>query len=128
MSVILSLSSAAVTLATSLLSDLLGLATRPVVLLGQAGIAPETAASFAAGGILTGILGTVSVLLVGIGVVFLFVGDRVRPAVFVAAALYMVDGIAQLPQLVLPYGGAHILLASYPVTSTGATTILQLGA
>ena len=39
-------------LVPAVLSDLLGMAARPVVLLGQAGIAADTAASFASGSIL----------------------------------------------------------------------------
>ena len=107
----LNLASSAAIAGTAIVSDLLGLATRPVVLLGQAGIAPETAAAFATGGIVTGIIGTVSVLLVGVGLGALF-HQAPRPVACAAASLYLIDSIFCMPQLLLPYGDAAVPIAA----------------
>ena len=112
-------------LVPAVLSDLLGMAARPVVLLGQAGIAADTAASFASGSILTGLLGTISANLVGVGLQALC-GSKCTPLEFLVAAPYLADGLAQLPQILLPLGGAAVPLGAYPTCRTGATAALQI--
>ena len=112
-------------LVPAVLSDLLGMAARPVVLLGQAGIAADTAASFASGSILTGLLGTISANLVGVGLQALC-GSKCTPLEFLVAAPYLADGLAQLPQILLPLGGAAVPLGAYPTCRTGATAPLQI--
>lgn len=109
----------------SLVSDLLGLPTRPLVLASAClpGSCPilET---FARGGLLHGVLGTGSVILVAASVGALF-GRNAESLARGAAAIYLLDGLAQLPQLLWPYGPS----LQYPVSHTGACTLmLQLPA
>ncbi|KAL1514481.1 hypothetical protein AB1Y20_003580 [Prymnesium parvum] len=124
----LTLISSTASLLPALLSDFLGLATRPVVLLGQAGFAPHTAAAFAHGGLLTGLLGTVSSVLIGASVAALVRALRPKLALVhgTLAVPYLLDALAQLPRLLSPFEGKQFPLASYPCTRTGAATVVQL--
>ena len=110
-------------------SDMLGMATRPVVLLGQSGFATGTAESFATGGVLTGLMGTFSVILLAVGVGVTCGNTIPRTLTVLAAAPYLIDGLAQLPQLIFPNGSVPLALASlahYPASQTGFPALLQI--
>ena len=110
-------------------SDILGMATRPVVLLGQTGFATGTAESFATGGVLTGLMGTFSVILLAVGVGVTCGSAIPRTLTVLAAAPYLIDGFAQLPQLLFPNGSVPLALAAlshYPASHTGFPAPLQI--
>ena len=123
------LASGCAQLLSGFLSDILGIATRPVVLLGQAGFATGTAESFATGGVLTGLMGTFSAILLAVGVGALCGRAIPRVLTVLAATPYLVDGLAQLPQLLFPGGGVPVALAAlahYPTSHTGFPALLQI--
>ena len=119
--IVSNLVSSIATVVPALIGDCLSVATRPVVLLGQFGIAPGTASSFASGSILTGLLGTFSAALVGVGVSSLCGCSMPRPMRILAAVPYLVDACAQLPNILMLTEST-----SYPTSRTGAATMCQL--
>ena len=97
----------------AVLCDGLGLAVRPFALLVACmpGAWP-TLEAMLQGRLLLGLMGTVSALLVGLSLMVL-TGDLWRPLGRLIAAAYAVDGLAQLPALLVP--GAY----PYPMSHSG---------
>jgi len=82
--------------------DMLGLCTRPVVALGQVGLAPQsTVLSLVEGGWLVGIVGTISALLIGISLGSLMAMCCGKGMAKLVAGIFLVDCILQLPQVIL---------------------------
>jgi len=78
--------------------DMLGLSTRPVIALGQVGLAPHSMVlALVEGGWLVGIVGTISALLVAISLA-MCCGKGMDKLV---AGIFLVDCILQLPQVIL---------------------------
>lgn len=104
-----------------LVSDALGIATRPLVPLSL--LLPgewPTVHVLTSGGIFSGLLGTVSTILTGVSCGALL-GKAGLHLLKLAAAVYATDGLLQLAKILLPSSVA------YPASSTGVFTLfLQL--
>jgi hypothetical protein len=113
-------------------NDLVGLAARPAVFIGASGLLPsEFTSTIAHGGILVGLVTTVSVVLVVISVVTLFASHGAELLVMlrtISGFFLGADGLAQLPALFRPAAAptAFSFLSSYPASNTGLSVALQL--
>ncbi|KAK3258540.1 hypothetical protein CYMTET_32421 [Cymbomonas tetramitiformis] len=116
-------------------ADALGLATRPLALLGACGLlSTSTTRAFTQGSLFWGLIGTSSVVLIGASVAFLLKNWGLSRLAGLAALSYAVDGVAQLPQLLFPYSPSPLLayspspLLAYPMVQTGIFTMAQIPA
>eukprot|EP00439_Symbiodinium_sp_Y106_P075463 s923_g14.t6 len=100
-----------------LVSDALGIATRPLVPLSL--LLPgewPTVHALTSGGIFSGLLGTVSTILTGVSCGALL-GKAGLHLLRFAAAVYATDGLLQLAKILLPS------FVAYPASSTGVFTL-----
>eukprot|EP00927_Polykrikos_kofoidii_P078645 TRINITY_DN75452_c0_g1_i1.p1 TRINITY_DN75452_c0_g1~~TRINITY_DN75452_c0_g1_i1.p1 ORF type:complete len:785 (+),score=77.67 TRINITY_DN75452_c0_g1_i1:200-2554(+) len=104
------------------LVDMLSVATRPMVFLGTMGVFPATAETLRNGGVLVGLVGTISVMLLAFSISVL--GKKLAMVVaLLPASLYLADAGMQVQRMLLLDAG-HV----YPVCNTGIAAPFQLAA
>jgi len=131
--VFVDLTATAANIGYSLLVDGLGMATRPLVLLHQADAQQfASLAMFRDGGIVVGIIGTVSVAASAASLAALCRCSEapLRLGGLVSGLGYMADALSQLPKILLPFAPAAAAvseveaMAAYPTSRTGLVTLM----
>jgi len=123
--------------AYSILSDSIGLSTRPLALLSFCFPEARSKIEFLIDGeLLPGLVATVSIALLVISCVQVLNCEAAEVLVRFAAAIYTADGMAQFPQIAAPQGswvegwlptGSMDMMSDYPMSRTGIfVTVFQL--